>query len=62
VFLDADRSQACAVHWDPPPESAYKWKSKHPKAPKSLRIYECHIGISGSDPKVSSFSEFTEKV
>ncbi|KAK9938596.1 hypothetical protein M0R45_015324 [Rubus argutus] len=44
------------------PELAYKWKNAHPKVPKSLRIYECHVGISGSEPKVSSFSDFTEKV
>lgn len=62
VLPDADGRQACAVHWDPPPESAYKWKNKHPKAPKSLRIYECHVGISGSEPRLSSFSEFTKKV
>ncbi|KAK6934488.1 Alpha-amylase/branching enzyme, C-terminal all beta [Dillenia turbinata] len=54
--------KAVAVHWEPPPESAYKWRNKHPKKPKSLRIYECHVGISGSDPKISSFNEFTDKI
>lgn len=62
VLPDADGRQACAVHWDPPSESAYKWKNKHPTAPKSLLIYECHVGISGSEPRLSSFSEFTKKV
>ncbi|KAK9673873.1 hypothetical protein RND81_12G195300 [Saponaria officinalis] len=62
VRLDGDGNQPCAVHWDPSPECAHKWKNNSPKRPKSLRIYECHVGISGSDPKVSSFLEFTEKV
>lgn len=62
VLPDADGKQAFAVHWEPPPECVYKWKHKHPEAPKSLRIYECHIGISGSEPKIASFNDFTEKV
>ncbi|KAL6205461.1 hypothetical protein ACLB2K_022720 [Fragaria x ananassa] len=62
VEPDADGGQAFAIHWEPPPEIAYKWKNARPKVPKSLRIYECHVGISGSEPKVSSFSDFTEKV
>ncbi|KAH9622869.1 hypothetical protein KSS87_007872 [Heliosperma pusillum] len=62
VLPDEEGNQSCAVHWDPSPEFTHKWKNNSPKAPKSLRIYECHIGISGSDPKVSSFLEFSEKV
>ncbi|KAJ8766538.1 hypothetical protein K2173_023785 [Erythroxylum novogranatense] len=54
--------QAFAIHWEPPPEYAHKWKNSRPRIPKSLRIYECHVGISGSEPKVSSFVEFIEKV
>ncbi|XP_074310901.1 1,4-alpha-glucan-branching enzyme 3, chloroplastic/amyloplastic [Silene latifolia] len=62
VIPDGEGNQSYAVHWDPSPEFAHKWKNNSPKAPKSLRIYECHIGISGSDPKVSSFLEFSEKI
>ncbi|KAB1215165.1 1,4-alpha-glucan-branching enzyme 3, chloroplastic/amyloplastic [Morella rubra] len=62
VQPEADGKQAFAIHWEPPPESAYKWKNAHPKVPKSLRIYECHVGISGTEHKISSFCEFTEKV
>ncbi|XP_031286546.1 1,4-alpha-glucan-branching enzyme 3, chloroplastic/amyloplastic [Pistacia vera] len=62
VQPDAEGKQAFAIHWEPPPECAYKWRNTHPKVPKSLRIYECHVGISGSEPKISSFNEFTEKV
>lgn len=59
---EADGNQSYAVHWEPPPESSYKWKHKHPPKPKSLRIYECHVGISGQDPGVSTFNEFTDNV
>lgn len=59
---DADGKEAFAIHWEPSPEFAYKWRNTRPKVPKSLRIYECHVGISGSKPKISSFNEFTEKV
>ncbi|KAL6975262.1 1,4-alpha-glucan-branching enzyme 3, chloroplastic/amyloplastic [Sarracenia purpurea var. burkii] len=62
VFPGVDGNQAFAIHWEPPPECAYKWKHKHPEVPKSLRIYECHVGISGLEPKVASFNDFTEKV
>ncbi|KAK4491739.1 hypothetical protein RD792_002514 [Penstemon davidsonii] len=61
-YAEADGNQAYAVHWEPPPESAYKWKHKHPRKPKSLRIYECHVGISGQEPRVATFNEFTENV
>lgn len=62
LIVEADGNQGYAIHWEPPPEQAYKWIHKKPKVPKSLRIYEAHVGISGSDPKIASFSDFTEKV
>ncbi|KAL4580076.1 hypothetical protein LXL04_016253 [Taraxacum kok-saghyz] len=62
VNPEAEGNQGYAIHWEPPPEDIYKWKHKSPKSPKSLRIYEAHIGISGSDPKIASFNEFTNKV
>ncbi|XP_074564650.1 1,4-alpha-glucan-branching enzyme 3, chloroplastic/amyloplastic [Curcuma longa] len=62
VQPEADGKEAYAVHWEPPPEDMYNWRYKKPKLPKSLRIYECHVGISGSEPKISSFNEFTSKV
>lgn len=61
-FSDVDGKQSFAVHWEPPPESVYNWRHKRPKVPKSLRIYECHVGISGSESKITSFNEFTLKV
>ncbi|XP_028801640.1 1,4-alpha-glucan-branching enzyme 3, chloroplastic/amyloplastic isoform X2 [Neltuma alba] len=62
VEPDAEGRQAFAIHWEPTPEHAYKWKNTCPSVPTSLRIYECHVGISGSEPKISSFNEFTKQV
>ncbi|XP_024021202.1 1,4-alpha-glucan-branching enzyme 3, chloroplastic/amyloplastic isoform X1 [Morus notabilis] len=62
TYVQPEGNQAFAIHWEPPPEDAYKWRNTSPKVPKSLRIYECHVGISGSEPKISTFNDFTEKV
>ncbi|CAN6195153.1 unnamed protein product [Urochloa humidicola] len=62
VLPDAEGKQSYAVHWEPSPEEIYKWKFGRPKVKGSLRIYECHVGISGSEQTVSSFQEFTSKV
>ncbi|KAG9144092.1 hypothetical protein Leryth_013736 [Lithospermum erythrorhizon] len=62
VVPDADGNQAYAIHWEPPPENMYKWKNKQPQKPTSLRIYECHVGISGRGPEISSFNAFIENV
>ncbi|XP_075483299.1 1,4-alpha-glucan-branching enzyme 3, chloroplastic/amyloplastic [Primulina tabacum] len=62
VIPETNSNETFAVHWEPPPESAYRWKHKHPPKPKSLRVYECHVGISGQEPKVATFSEFTKNV
>lgn len=48
--------------WCPP--SPYKWVSKkHPRiTAEPLLIYESHVGMSGEEPKVSRYSEFTDFV
>lgn len=48
--------------WNPPPTEKYLFK--YPKIPKplSLRIYECHVGIATSEPKVGTYLEFAENV
>lgn len=62
-MTDPEGQQSCAVHWEPPPEEMYRWRHTRPKVRKSsLRIYECHVGVSGSEPRVSSFNEFISKV
>lgn len=45
----------CAQVWNPKP---YRWKHSSPKRPTSPLIYECHIGMSGEEYRVSTFDEF----
>ncbi|CAL8349048.1 unnamed protein product [Arctogadus glacialis] len=35
---------------------------KRPDKPRSLRIYECHVGIASPEGKVASYSNFTANV
>ncbi|XP_056466533.1 1,4-alpha-glucan-branching enzyme [Gadus chalcogrammus] len=48
------------VHWDPP--EPYTPVHKRPDKPRSLRIYECHVGIASPEGKVASYSNFTANV
>ncbi|KAG2445373.1 hypothetical protein HYH02_008838 [Chlamydomonas schloesseri] len=59
------------VHWDPPETGApgeiasdkkYTFKYPRPPRPRSLRIYECHVGMSSQEPKVNSYLEFRRDV
>lgn len=57
---DPQTKAFCAQVWSP--ERPYEWKHKGPgKRPHPL-IYECHIGMSSEDEKVSTFNEFREEV
>uniref|UniRef100_A0AAY4B080 1,4-alpha-glucan branching enzyme n=1 Tax=Denticeps clupeoides TaxID=299321 RepID=A0AAY4B080_9TELE len=48
------------VHWDPP--SPYVLKHPRPKKPRSLRIYESHVGIASPEGRIASYSNFTANV
>ncbi|CAM6108889.1 unnamed protein product [Calypogeia fissa] len=60
--LPDTEGQYSAVFWDPPPEGIHKWVHRRPGKPESLRIYECHVGISGEDPRIGTFKELATKV
>ena len=45
--------------WDPAP---YKWRNDRVFDRAHPYIYECHIGMSGEEEKVSTFTEFKENV
>lgn len=49
------------VHYNPP-EGPYKFQHSKPKLPKSLRIYESHVGISSWEGKVASYRHFADNV
>ena len=56
---DPETKVFCAQVWDPEP---YVWKNPSPgKRPHPL-IYECHIGMSSEQEKVSTFEEFRTAV
>ncbi|XP_072547869.1 1,4-alpha-glucan-branching enzyme [Salminus brasiliensis] len=48
------------VFWDPP--QPYVHKHPRPRKPRSLRIYESHVGIASPEGKVASYSNFTHNV
>ena len=48
--------------WNPPADQVYKAKAPRPKRPKSLKVYECHVGISSWEGKVNSYKDFAENV
>ena len=55
-----ERADYHAVHWSPPEH--YVWKHQRPGKPKSIRIYEAHVGISSPEPKIASYTYFADNV
>ncbi|KAJ9644271.1 alpha-1,4-glucan branching enzyme [Knufia peltigerae] len=51
-----------AVLWNPPQSERYVFKNPRPPYPKSVRIYEAHVGISSPDLKVATYKEFTKNM
>uniref|UniRef100_A0A5F8G8Q6 1,4-alpha-glucan branching enzyme n=1 Tax=Monodelphis domestica TaxID=13616 RepID=A0A5F8G8Q6_MONDO len=45
------------IHWCP--EHPYRHQHPRPAKPRSLRIYESHVGISSHEGKVASYKHFT---
>eukprot|EP00884_Botryococcus_braunii_P004632 jgi/Botrbrau1/1416/Bobra.0063s0112.1 len=50
------------IYWDPPPDLRYKWKHKRPPKPKTLRIYEAHVGMSSEESAVASYTYFKDNI
>ncbi|XP_042374372.1 1,4-alpha-glucan-branching enzyme, chloroplastic/amyloplastic-like isoform X3 [Zingiber officinale] len=48
------------VYWDPPPSERYVFKHPRPPKPAAPRIYEAHVGMSGPEPRVSTYREFAD--
>ena len=59
VVQDPDTKVFSAQVWNPAP---YGWKHKNPGKRKNPLIYECHIGMSSNEGKVSTFDEFRTTV
>ncbi|KAI0939153.1 alpha-1,4-glucan branching enzyme [Taiwanofungus camphoratus] len=47
-----------ARFWNPPEQERYKFKNQRPPQPKSVRIYEAHVGISTTEYRVGTYKEF----
>ena len=52
----------CQHFWNPPPQDAYVMRHPRPARPASLRVYECHVGISSWEGKVNTYKDFTATV
>lgn len=48
--------------WNPPKDKVYKLTNPRPKKPSSLRVYECHVGISSWEGKVNTYRNFADDV
>ncbi|KAH0507526.1 1,4-alpha-glucan-branching enzyme [Microtus ochrogaster] len=60
VVRESDNVNYDWIHWDP--DDTYKLKHSRPKKPRSLRIYESHVGISSHEGKIASYKHFTSNV
>lgn len=47
------------VFWNPEKAS---FKNPRPKKPRCMKIYECHVGMAGIEPRVHTYKEFTQNV
>ncbi|KAG0490708.1 hypothetical protein HPP92_007571 [Vanilla planifolia] len=50
------------IYYDPPESEKYVFQHCQPKSPKSLRIYESHIGMSSPEPKINTYVSFRDDV
>ncbi|TYI98812.1 hypothetical protein E1A91_D01G243300v1 [Gossypium mustelinum] len=50
------------IYYDPPEEEKYVFKHPRPKRPKSLRIYESHVGMSSPEPMINTYANFRDDV
>ncbi|XP_055372487.1 1,4-alpha-glucan-branching enzyme [Condylostylus longicornis] len=48
--------------WNPPSNERYNFVEARPKKPKSLKIYECHVGIASQEPAVGSYKNFADNI
>ncbi|KAK7060409.1 alpha-1,4-glucan branching enzyme [Paramarasmius palmivorus] len=49
-----------ARFWNPPKSEQYTFKNARPPRVKGAKIYEAHVGISTSEPRVGTYKEFTK--
>ena len=57
---DPETKMFTAQVWDP--DKPYRWRHKGPGKREHPFIYECHIGMSSEEEKVSTFAEFRKNI
>ncbi|KAL5557734.1 hypothetical protein UlMin_033945 [Ulmus minor] len=50
------------VYWEPPAAERYQFKHPRPPKPEAPRIYEAHVGMSSTEPRINSYREFADNV
>jgi len=50
------------VFWEPPANERYTFRYPRPARPNSLKIYEAHVGMASTEPKVATYLEFARDV
>ncbi|KAL5807547.1 hypothetical protein ACOSQ4_030280 [Xanthoceras sorbifolium] len=50
------------IYYDPPEEEKHVFQHPQPKRPKSLRIYEAHVGMSSTKPVINTYANFRDEV
>ena len=48
--------------WNPSQDQVYQMKNPKPQRPESLKVYECHVGISSVEGKVNNYKDFAQNV
>jgi len=57
-----EEGTAYSQHWWHPAQGKYQRRHPRPPKPRTLRVYECHVGISSSEGRVNSYSDFRVNV
>lgn len=47
----------CQHFWNP--DHKFQFQHPRPPRPKSIRVYECHVGISAWEGKINTYTDFT---
>lgn len=50
------------VYYDPPDDKRYIMRHPRPPRPKAYRIYEAHVGICSTEPRVATYVEFRDNI
>lgn len=48
--------------WNPPESTRYQFQHRKPISPRSLRIYECHVGIATEKHEIGTYKNFSANV